>query len=325
MIAAIIAGLALFSPIREVRLHSLAPAVTRAQDGGFGVGAESGDVCVYSPELKVVASFHERGPVRALAFSPDRKWIATGFRDDGRNVTTAIWTRRGKLVRYFDSLAVPPVKPDSFNAGFAYKSTSRLAWSPDSKLLAAEHDGHLDAGVRIWDLTGKLVAELGRVVMANERIPMAAGVKGLNFSPDGSRIVTSMDDGYVRSWSLDGMCKWQTPVSDQSGVSDAGFTPKGTEVVFSTASDKGRVGALDAKSGKKLWAVDLESSVRAVCGLTEDEILATVDSTLRVGTSRGFSVFRTLDGSISHIAVLADRSAMVVSTSRPKVYLIRLR
>jgi len=78
-------------------------------------------------------------------------------------------------------------------------------------------------------------------------------------------IVTAMDDGYVRGWSLNGMVRWQTSVNTENGVTDAGFTPKGTEVVFSTASDKGRVGALDARSGRKLWAVDLESSVRAVC------------------------------------------------------------
>lgn len=106
------------------------------------------------PAGKEDAKFIEQGRVTALQFSPEGTKLATGFQDDGRDVTTGIWTRDGKNIRYFAALKRNPPSPKDHMRMYSFVTIYVLAWSPDGKFIVAERGGHLNTGVRIWGMQG---------------------------------------------------------------------------------------------------------------------------------------------------------------------------
>jgi len=325
MFLGLIASIAIRLDVQGFKLWAPATAVAIASDGALAEGNEYGDINLYAPDHRSSILIHERGPVRSLAFSPDGKVLATGFRDDGRNVTTAIWTRAGKLVRYFNALEGTPAKPNSPMAGFSFKSTSRIVWSPDGKLIAAEHDGHLNTGVRIWDLGGVLKAELGwpgrwKELPQGERMTMAAGVAGLKFSPDGTCLLTGMDDGFVRCWRLNGRTKWQAQVSKEV-VNDVDFSPDGSRAFFSTWSSAHRIGSLDSKTGKLMWQSSDKRDFSSICALSNEDLLVTSGNTLFVATKSHVREVDSTHGVITHLAYSPDRSAVLLAVKESWMYL----
>jgi|GEM_PF-4077996 len=230
---------------------SPAEVVAMARNGTFATGDKDGNVTVYDARGQQTTRFHDSGPITALAFSPDGKMIASGIRDDGSNVSTSLWSAgTGKRVRAMDGLKHNAPKSSDPNRMFSFVTTAPLAWSADGTMIAASHQGHMNVGVYLWSVDGKLVGELGKGSHARP-YPMAASIKCLEFSPDGSRLVTGMDDGFVRLWRRDGSLAWQTKVDVKDTVCDADFSPDGRQIIFATSWQNKRIGWLDAKTGKQ--------------------------------------------------------------------------
>jgi WD40 repeat protein len=116
----------------------------------------------------------EKGGANALAASPDRKLLATGWFVDA-GVMLLIWeTDSGRLLH---QVRVKSVKPDAVWS---------LAFSPNGKMLAT---GHADKKVRLWDPAS---GEQLRLIEPN-----SGEIQRLRFSADGKLLGTAGAKGVV--------------------------------------------------------------------------------------------------------------------------------
>jgi hypothetical protein len=281
-------------------------AVAVSRDGGYAFGFEDGHVEVWDSGGTQKSAFIERGPVWTLAFSPDGKRIATGFRDDGRNVTTGIWSVQGRPLRYLDALQRKPADPTSPMRGFSFVSTRWLAWSPDGRSLAAEHDGHLNTGVCIWSSDGTLLSRLSSI---------SAGVHGLCFSPDGRSLAAGTDDGLMRAWYPNGSIKWEKRLSSRDSVVSVDYSPDGRKLGYCTSWQEELIGTLAASDGRPILRCAGEGAPSQVRLLPNNRMLVVRRSSLEI-RSAGRTVSKaTLPAVITSLCVSFDRRSALVATS----------
>jgi WD40 repeat protein len=165
--------------------------------------------------------------LRDLAWSPNGRWIATNG-NDGAHVYDA---RTGRL------LAVTTGHMGPVNT---------VAWSPDSRMVAT---GSEDGTARVYAFDKWVPREVARVAAQDQR----AGVASLDFSPDGTQLMTS-------DWSITSVKVWDVrPEAAQEvvnipGVNSADWgtplTPDGRSVWV--PEDDGHVSRYDLASGTRL-------------------------------------------------------------------------
>ena len=129
--------------------------------------------------------FAHQDPVRAVAFSPDGRSLATG----GQSTTIRIWSASGKFEQRF-ALAHPA-------------SADAVAWSHAGRLLAT---GCADGAARLWDVvTGKQIGpplfhDLSHTSKTDRW--MAGQIRSLEFSPEDTQILTAGPGQSFRTWTL---------------------------------------------------------------------------------------------------------------------------
>ncbi|BDA76571.1 WD-repeat containing protein (plasmid) [Calothrix sp. PCC 7716] len=96
------------------------------------------------------------------------------------------------------------------------------SWSYDAKYLVTASK---DKTARIWDLSGKLIAEL----KGHQDAVFIA-----NFSPDGNHIITASADKTVRIWNFSG--KQLAIIKHQDYVDSASFSPDGKRVITTSVT-----------------------------------------------------------------------------------------
>ena len=117
--------------------------------------------------------YDHEGSVRAVAYSPDNQYIASGSNDN----TIKIWNAKtGQLVRTL------PVSDQRIYT---------VAFSPDGTQVIS---GGKDNVLRIWDMnTGEQVGQ--------DLTGHTGSVRAVAFSPDGNQIASGGDDGKIYIWN----------------------------------------------------------------------------------------------------------------------------
>ncbi|WP_037880778.1 trypsin-like peptidase domain-containing protein [Streptomyces sp. NRRL S-378] len=165
------------------------------------------------------------GEVAAVAFSPDKRTLATA----GQDTTVRLWNLSTRKLR-----ATLPGHTDK---------VSSVAFSPDGRTLATGSD---DKTVRLWDLD----AEESRATLTGH----TQGVTSLAFSPDGSTLATGSNDATVRFWDvIKEVGISELPVSDDYTVTSVAFSPDGT--AFAAGSADTMVHLWDLQSGEERAAL----------------------------------------------------------------------
>ena len=120
-----------------------------------------------------------RGPITALALSPDGRWLVTGSAD----ATARVW----------DLTAANPAATAIELRGHGGPITA-LALSPDGRRLVT---GSADATARVWDLTAANPA-----ATAIELRGHGGPITALALSPNRQLLATGSDDATIRVWDL---------------------------------------------------------------------------------------------------------------------------
>lgn len=128
-----------------------------------------------------ITLFRHGGPVFALAYSPDGKWLVSGSYDR-RNWPEPAPKDRLAALRVWDVAGKREARSFHAHAGRIYQ----MAFAPDGKALATAGD---DGRIRFWDL-----ATRQQVAPSHE----PTGKFSLSFSPDGKHLAsTNGDDGQI--------------------------------------------------------------------------------------------------------------------------------
>jgi len=149
---------------------------------GETFASASGTMTLWSIESRERTTTREGGPITAVGFSPDGKWLGGSIGNEGHGDSPA-------GVRVWDAKSLKP--------GIALKgNASRIAtvmFSPDSKIIAGAclHDDDDKCALKLWDIgTGEIAQTFKQTI-----------VEDFAFAPD-SRKIASIGRGKITIWDV---------------------------------------------------------------------------------------------------------------------------
>jgi len=182
-----------------------------------------------------------------IAFSPDGTRLAVASLD---GLPQIVDVNSGEVIQTFPGHTFPAVG---------------LAYSPDGSLLATGNS--FTGEVIVWDIASA-EALLTLTTIAADRS------YGLDFSPEGDRLVTAGEEGLITVWEIPSGIEMLSFPSETSGYRNIIFTRDGTRLISGGQDSTARI--WDAQTGEMLMTLAGHNSV--VFGLDispNGEMLAT--------------------------------------------------
>lgn len=224
------------------------------------------------------------GPVKAVAFSPDGRYIASGSDDS----TAMIW----------DAVTGNEV---STLQGKDFPITS-VCFSPDARHLAT---GSKDGTIRIWDVENSAGTSTlhGRYGHRNR-------VNSVALSLDGRRIAAGSDDRTVQIWDTENGDNLQTLEYDWR-IKCVTFSPDGSRIAALTGVDK--IVISDSESGVTISTCDASFYLRPIFQLA----LSLNGYYFAIGTGEK-AVIQDSENVNSYLRLRGHRSEIISLSFSPK-------
>lgn len=266
-------------------------AGTAAPDGkSIAVGLANRNAIVIDPKKPFswdATLIGHRGPVNAVAYSPDGKRILTGSTDK----TARIWKAR----------SAKSLKTLRGHTG----AVRAVAFSPDGILVATGSD---DKTARVWNAaTGKLLFDFGG---------HGAAVRTVAFSRDGRRLLTGSDDGTLRLWDL-ALGRLIRSIDVQSKVQSVAFSPDGRRALVGTLAHQPQLRDLaDGRLLRTLWGHSGPVRIVAFAPDGRTFLTASDDRSIIVWDAPSATeVYReTCDGPVRDASYFADSRSVLAVT-----------
>ncbi|MEZ5347487.1 MAG: serine/threonine-protein kinase [Pyrinomonadaceae bacterium] len=187
------------------------------------------------------------GRVRAIAYSPDGKTIATG----GRDGVIRLWN--AKTGEEFQKIKLPLFQTRPVE-------THDLEFSPDGKKILSGHGN----SATLYDI------ESAKLTFINKTVGSYLAVA---YSPDGKKIALGKNESRIEVYDSASMKLENDIPAHKARINDIGFSRDG-RVIASASSDRS-IGFFDAESGVELGTVKTHSSdVWSVAFSPKDDYLA---------------------------------------------------
>jgi RNA polymerase sigma factor (sigma-70 family) len=260
--------------------------------------------------------------VQAVAFSPDRRTLASGNGDQ----TVRLWeVDTGKEIRVFRGHT---------------STVLSVAFSPDGKLLASRSGGvtYSDNSIRLWDVaTGKEVRRFGAVQEApwtgsRSYSGSASWAFWIAFSPDGKTLASGAGDltnrdNVIRLWDIRTGKELRLCRGHREPVRCFAFAPDGKTLASGSADQTVRL--WDPVSGKQLHLLrGHQGMVWAVAFSRDGKVLASAgdDRTIRLwDPARGKEQHRFEVPVAAKSVTVIDEGSLAWGDSQGEIHLLDIR
>jgi WD40 repeat protein len=264
--------------------------VTLSTDGKVLAAGSGREVTLWDPasgkRIRALAG-HEL-PIRAVAFTPDGRTLATAAGENRSGKTTGevkVWdVGTGERKR---TLAV---EGSDLNA---------LAFSPDGRHLVA---GGL-RGLWVWDAaTGD----------SKHRVPTTAAVLAVAFTPDGGTLVTGAFDQQVRLWDAKTWAERKVLKGHRSEVRVVAFTPDGKTLA---TGGVGEIILWNADTGERVRSLKPEATVWSMAFAADGKTLVVGVGDPKDGGDGGVQVWDATTGERTRTWTARGGSVMSVAVA----------
>ena len=224
-------------------------------------------------------------PLRAVAFSPDGRFLAAGGDDMVVIVVdTATWEEIYALSGHTGSILCLDFSPDS----------RFLASGSGTDKVIPQNAG--ENKTRIWDM------EDGSEILTLEG--HRDGVLGVEWSHSGDRIATVSDDRTVRIWSFPAGEIVQNLTGHTSGALDVDWSPDDSKIITGSRDYKSKV--WDTGTGALLATWNDNNCVRSVDFHPQADLAAVscVDLTLKIRDTRTGTALKVIKDVVAQKAMV---------------------